>query len=143
MQLAERIDEYGKAAWIGLVILGFVVWWPIGLATLGFLIWSRRMGCGYRGNWGAWKREQWQRMREERGESRSSRSGRSFGSGNTAFDEYRNDTLRRLEDEQREFMQFLHNLRHAKDKAQFDQFMTERRNPPPTPSAPQPPQPEA
>lgn len=144
MYLAERIDDYGKAAWIGLMVLGFIVWWPIGLAILGFLLWSGRMGCGYRGNWGAWKREQWQRLREQHGESGGfGRSRRGLGSGNTAFDEYRSETLRRLEDEQREFMQFLHNLRHAKDKAEFDQFMAERRNAPPKPPAPETPQPGA
>ena len=48
-------------------------------------------------------------------------------SGNWAFDEYRAETLRRLEEEQREFKEFLSRLRHAKDKAEFDQFMAERR----------------
>jgi class 3 adenylate cyclase len=36
-------------------------------------------------------------------------------------------TLRRLEEEQREFHDFLARLRMAKDKAEFDQFMAERR----------------
>jgi hypothetical protein len=36
--------------------------------------------------------------------------------------------LRRLEDEQREFREFLERLRMAKDKAEFDQFMADRRN---------------
>ena len=49
-------------------------------------------------------------------------------SGNRAFDEYRSETLRRLEEEQREFHDFLDRLRMAKDKAEFDQFMAERRN---------------
>jgi hypothetical protein len=48
--------------------------------------------------------------------------------GNRAFDEYRAETLRRLEEEQREFMEFLDRLRHAKDKAEFDEFMAERRH---------------
>jgi Protein of unknown function (DUF2852) len=48
-------------------------------------------------------------------------------SGNRAFDEYRQETLRRLEEEQREFQEFLTRLRRAKDKAEFDQFMAERR----------------
>ena len=51
-------------------------------------------------------------------------------SGNRAFDEYRTDTLRRLEEEQREFKEFLQRLRFAKDRAEFDQFMAERRNHP-------------
>ena len=48
-------------------------------------------------------------------------------SGNQAFDEYRAVTLRRLEEEQSEFREFLSRLRMAKDKAEFDQFMAERR----------------
>ena len=51
-------------------------------------------------------------------------------SGNHAFDEYRTETLQRLEDEQREFRDFLERLRFAKDKTEFDAFMAERRNRP-------------
>ena len=46
--------------------------------------------------------------------------------GNRAFDDYREETLRRLEEEATEFQSFLQRLRHAKDKAEFDQFMAER-----------------
>ena len=49
--------------------------------------------------------------------------------GSSAFDEYRAETLRRLEHEQREFQEFVEHLRMAKDKAEFDQFVTERRTP--------------
>jgi hypothetical protein len=49
-------------------------------------------------------------------------------SGNRAFDEYRAETLRRLEDEQREFKEFLERLRVAKDRAELDQFLSERSN---------------
>jgi hypothetical protein len=46
--------------------------------------------------------------------------------------------LRRLEEEQREFVEFLDRLRFAKDRAEFDQFMADRR------SRPQPgPEPQA
>ena len=38
------------------------------------------------------------------------------------------ETLRRLEDEEREFRAFLERLRMAKDRSGFDQFMAERRN---------------
>jgi hypothetical protein len=47
-------------------------------------------------------------------------------SGNRAFDDYRAETLRRLEDEQREFKEFLKRLRVARDRAEFDQFMNDR-----------------
>ena len=52
-------------------------------------------------------------------------------SGNSAFDAYREETMRRLEEEQTAFNAFLTRLRDAKDKAEFDQFMNERRNTPP------------
>ena len=45
------------------------------------------------------------------------------------------ETLQRLEEEQREFRDFLQRLRFAKDKTEFDQFMSERRNQP-APEAP-------
>src|SRR5215471_17289425 len=40
-----------------------------------------------------------------------------------AFEEYREETLRRLDQEQKEFEAFVGHLRSAKDKAEFDQFM--------------------
>ena len=51
-------------------------------------------------------------------------------SGNRAFDDYRSETLKRLEDEEREFKEFLERLRVAKDRAEFDHFMAERRQRP-------------
>lgn len=123
MQLIERIDEYGKPAWIALMVLGFIVFWPVGLAILAYLIWSGRMGCWRMGGAGRWY------FTEDRnGRSRRRwRRGRMESSGNLAFDEYREETLKRLEEEQKEFQEFLDRLRRAKDKAEFDQFMTERR----------------
>ena len=62
-------------------------------------------------------------------------------SGNRAFDDYRSETLKRLEDEQREFKEFLERLRFAKDRAEFERFMAERRERPsePGPQAEAPP----
>ena len=54
----------------------------------------------------------------------------AYSSGNKAFDDYRESTLKRLEEEEREFRSFLERLRQAKDKSEFDQFMTERRDRP-------------
>jgi hypothetical protein len=125
-----KLDELGKPAWIALMVLGFIVWWPLGLATLIYLIGSGRMGCWKRHDFG-----RWQHAEHAAGWWNQSRS-----SGNRAFDEYRAETLRRLEEEQREFREFLARLRLAKDKAEFDQFMAERRNrdassPSPSPQA--------
>lgn len=46
---------------------------------------------------------------------------------NSAFDEYRRATLRRLEDEAREFRTFLAKLRAAADAADFQAFLKARR----------------
>ena len=47
-------------------------------------------------------------------------------SGNAAFDAYKADMLRRLEEEQEAFETFLQRLRDAKDKQEFDAFMDDR-----------------
>ena len=125
MAFAAKLDEFGKPAWIALTVLGFAVWWPLGLATLAFAIGSGRMMCGMRGRLGRWYNTDgdW-----GHGGGRHRRWGaRAHTNGNRAFDDYRNETLRRLEEEEREFREFLDRLRMAKDKAEFDQFMAERR----------------
>jgi len=128
MPIAAKLDDLGKPAWWALMILGFVFWWPLGLVVLAFMIGSGRMGCSH-GGFGRWHRGEG--MRDAATWWREPRS-----SGNRAFDEYRAETLRRLEEEQREFRDFLDRLRHAKDKAEFDQFMAERRSRPPEASPP-------
>ena len=116
MELAQRLDDYGKPAWIAAMVLGFVCFWPLGLAILGYLIWSGRMGCGSHGRtWSCFG-----------GGERRSHDGHTRSSGNAAFDEYRAETLKRLEDEFDEFQVFLEQLRLAKDKEEFDRFMASR-----------------
>ena len=151
MPIAAKLDEYGKPAWIALIVLGFMVFWPLGLAVLAFTIWSGRMGCGYYAGHGhGYGHDRWQHkmermqrkmdwMRAKMGGGAASAWSHGPSSGNRAFDEYRAETLRRLEEEQREFRDFLERLRMAKDKAEFDQFMAERRNSPPQDSPESPP----
>ena len=115
-----KLDDLGKPAWIALTILGLVYWWPIGLAILAFLIWSGRMSFWKGGYVSRWPGS----MDELHGAGTWWRPSRS---GNQAFDDYRTETLQRLEEEQREFKEFLSRLRMAKDKQEFDQFMEERR----------------
>ncbi|PCJ04245.1 MAG: hypothetical protein COB16_19160 [Rhodobacteraceae bacterium] len=105
------LDSKGKGAWIAAMVLGFVFFWPIGLALLFYMIWSKKMfasSCRHRT-----RRNDW---------SRHSMSS----TGNNAFDAYKEDTLRRLEQEQSDFESFLQRLRDAKDKAEFDDFMDDR-----------------
>ncbi|MFW8592728.1 DUF2852 domain-containing protein [Cribrihabitans neustonicus] len=106
------LDSKGKGAWIAVMVLGFVFFWPVGLALLFYMIWSKRMfsksACRRSTSW------------------MSSGYSAMKSSGNSAFDAYKADTLRRLEQEQHDFEAFLQRLREAKDKAEFDQFMDER-----------------
>jgi hypothetical protein len=130
MMLAAKMDEYGRGGWIAAMVLGFILWWPVGLATLAFLCFSGRLRRGgYNEMRGHWHNMEgggcgWGR----RGRWGSGGGGGGRGpSGNQAFDDYRAQTLRRLEEEQREFVSYLERLRQAKDKAEFDQFMADRR----------------
>ncbi len=93
----DWLDERGKAAWIIAMVAGFILFWPVGLALLFYMIWSNRMSCK---SWST--------------------------TGNTAFDAYRAETLKRLEEERAAFTSFLDQLRAAKDQAEFDQFITSR-----------------
>jgi hypothetical protein len=133
-----KIDEYGKGAWIALTAVALWLYWPIGLALLAFLLCSGRVR--------AWREEGPGRWYNAPNGSGSRSFGCGWGgagrsrrpSGNWAFDEHRTETLRRLEEEQREFIEYLERLRRARDKAEFDQFMAERRGrtePPETPEA--------
>ena len=144
-EVIARIDDFGRLAWIALMVLGFIVYWPIGLAILVYIIWSGRMGCGWhRGDINEWRQravervnraaEHWEHKRA-RWEARRQRWGGPHGgglgeTGNRAFDEYRADALRKLEEEANEFRAFLERLRMARDRAEFDEYMNERRDRP-------------
>jgi hypothetical protein len=120
---SRALDDIGRPARIILTIAAFWFWWPVGLAVLAYMAFARRQAGAVRGPWG-----QWQFPKTGFGAC-----GRNFSytapSGNRAFDEYRAETLRRLEDEQKEFVEYLERLRQARDKAEFDQFMAERQRP--------------
>jgi hypothetical protein len=105
------------------MVAGFVLVWPLGLAVLAYMIWSKRM-FGHRQHQGS----RGVACGSRRGQADAWRGARTAmrPSGNAAFDAYKADTLRRLEDEQRAFEEFLGRLRDARDKAEFDQFMDDR-----------------
>ena len=107
------LDARGRGAWIAAMIAGFILIWPVGLALLAYMIWSQRM---------------FSRDRTNIRPCRSFGGGVMQSSGNRAFDAYKVETLRRLQEEQDNFADFLGRLRDAKDKAEFDQFMADRKS---------------
>ena len=132
--------EPWKPVEILVMVLGFRVFWPIGLAVVGWKFWQKK--SGYPGDiisfgrekWGNWAN--WTRGSDRWGFSVKTASGFGMGStGNRAFDEWRATELARLEEErqklvaaEREFAEFMENLRHARDREEFERFMDEHRN---------------
>jgi hypothetical protein len=127
------------------MVLGFVVYWPIGFAVLGWKFWQKK--SGYPGDIISFGRENWEKWANWANWARGSggwgftarnwaASGSGMGStGNRAFDEWRAAELARLEEErqklvaaEREFAKFMENLRHARDREEFERFMDEYRN---------------
>lgn len=116
--MLSRMDEFGRPAWVLATVAAFWLFWPLGVATLAYLAWTGRLAAaGSRMGIGP---GQWFNLRSD-----EKRAGSP--SGNKAFDDYRAETLRRLEEEQREFRDYLDRLRRARDKSEFDGFMSERR----------------
>jgi hypothetical protein len=120
-------------ATIALMVLGFIVFWPLGLAMLAYILFGDRLH--------AFKREANEKMD---GFYKSCRRGGWHGrdrggwhrdTGNVAFDDWRKAELERIEEERRkldamreEFDSYLRELRRAKDQEEFDRFMRDRDN---------------
>jgi hypothetical protein len=122
---------------IGAMVAGFVVFWPLGFIAL-FLKWKNgemwRGSSGTAAPWSGFKAPDFSGWNA----GWKTQSYGFAGSGNAAFDAYKREQLkrldeerRRLEDEQRAFRDFLERLRQAKDQDEFDRFMAERRSTPP------------
>jgi hypothetical protein len=129
--------------------IGRMLFWPLAIAGLVFMVATGRIGCRRRwgqNNWSqnsgdqsqggnaGWCMPSWGRAWGNWGRNGGGGDPTPPSSGNHAFDEYRAATLRRLEEEQNEFSSFLERLRFAKDKAEFDQFMADRRQNPHPPT---------
>lgn len=123
------LDRRGRSAWIAAMVLGFIFAWPVGLFLVFYITWTHR-----------WSNEMFgQSCRSRRQMTQDGdRHGYGWGrrwhgysaafrpSGNATFDNYKAETLRRLEEEQEAFESFLQRLREAKDKKEFDAFMEDR-----------------
>ncbi|RBP00925.1 uncharacterized protein DUF2852 [Roseiarcus fermentans] len=127
------------------MVLGFIVFWPIGLAVLGYKYWQGRSGGP---DLQSFVSDKWQGARTMMSENSTSqtsfwncgsamkRASRFYqpATGNMAFDEWRaaelarlDEERRKLDDAQREFSEYVEELRRAKDREEFERFMAERR----------------
>jgi hypothetical protein len=131
MNQSALIRPEWTPATIALMVLGFVVFWPLGLAMLAYIIFGDRL----RG----FKRDANDRADRWFGSCRraSRRYNTHFSTGNVAFDDWRKAELDRLDEERRrldemreEFDSYARELRRAKDQEEFDRFMRERKNRP-------------
>ena len=118
-----------RPAWtpatIALMVVGFMVFWPLGLAMLAYILWGDRLG-------------EFKGKLNRTGEGffggcRKRGPGFTARTGNVAFDDWRAKELERIEEERRkldemrdEFDSYLRELRRAKDQTEFDRFMAER-----------------
>jgi hypothetical protein len=118
---------------VGAMVAGFVVFWPLGLLAL-FLKWKNsEMWPGSsetKAPWSGFKSPDFSAWKPQ-----ASAYGFS-GSGNAAFDAYKREQMKRLdeerrklEDEQKAFRDFVEKVRRAKDQDEFDRFMTLRNAP--------------
>ena len=115
---------------IALMVLGFITFWPLGLVVLGYIMWGEKFGGSAEKAQSYWnKGRSWCTSGNRKWDNHAFSS-----SGNAAFDEYRQEQLRRLEEERARldaeidaFHDYMANLRKAKDREEFDRFMNERR----------------
>ena len=124
MNTTAMIRPAWTPATIALMVLGFVVFWPLGLAMLAYILWGDRLD--------GFKRDV-NRKTDGIFASCRGRSARHHGfgrTGNIAFDDWREKELERLAEERRkldealkEFDSYARELRRAKDQEEFDRFM--------------------
>ncbi|MER2535418.1 MAG: DUF2852 domain-containing protein [Rhizobiaceae bacterium] len=134
MNTTALIRPAWTPATIALMVIGFVVFWPLGLAMLAYIIWGDRLD-GFkrdvnRATDGLFAGCRRGADRAERWGKRSNIYGRT---GNVAFDDWREKELERLAEERRrldetlaEFDEYARELRRAKDQDDFDRFMANR-----------------
>jgi hypothetical protein len=116
---------------IALMVLGFVVWFPLGLAMLAYILWGEMFG-GSAEKAEAWAQKSKAWCRDQSFNHKHNGWAR-HSSGNAAFDDYRAEQLKRLEEERKRldeeihaFHEYMRNLRMAKDREEFDRFMRDR-----------------
>ncbi|SKA29564.1 DUF2852 domain-containing protein [Consotaella salsifontis] len=131
-----------RPAWtpatIALMVVGFMIYWPLGLAMIAYILWGDRLE--------AFRRDVNRSTDRVMCGFRRAGMRRPFGmerTGNVAFDDWREKELARLDEERRklheaseEFESYARELRRAKDQEEFDRFMASRKPRPSTDSEP-------
>ncbi|NKB51692.1 MAG: DUF2852 domain-containing protein [Rhizobiaceae bacterium] len=120
-----------RPAWtpvtIAMMIIGFMIFWPLGVAMIAYIIWGDRLD----------KFKSDVNTATEKASCMFSKRDHSFRAhsrtGNVAFDDWREAELKRLHEERMkldamraEFDDYARELRRAKDEAEFKGFMAER-----------------
>ena len=98
---------------VAAVVLGFMSWWPLGLAVVAYIMWGGSID------------DLAQKGIDELKSAFKSGTVSQGSTGNAAFDAYREETLRRLEEERAEFDAFVVKLREARDREEFEHFMAD------------------
>lgn len=119
-----------RPAWtpatIALMIVGFMIFWPLGLAMLAYILFGDRLDT--------FKRDI-NDATDSVARAFRSKTETTFAhsTGNVAFDEWRETELHRLEEERRkleemraEFDAHMRELRRARDREEFESFMAAR-----------------
>ena len=131
----RRCGRSPRRGWeIAGIVLGFIWFWPLALA---YVVW-KMMGYPKYDEARSFLRDTLGRAKDDlfgsRGPSGFGGGGFGGGTGNAAFEEYRRNELKRLEEERRKldeearaFRDFVEELKRAKDREEFDAFMAKRR----------------
>jgi len=117
---------------IALMVLGFIIFWPLGLAMLAYIIWGEKFGGSAEKAQAYWNKGcSYVRNNHK---PHGHRGHHFASSGNAAFDDYRAEQLKRLDEERARldaeveaFHEYMANLNKAKDREEFDRFMNEYR----------------
>lgn len=120
-----------RPAWtpvtIAMMIIGFMIFWPLGLAMIAYIVWGDRLD----------KFKSDVNAATDKASDMFTKGPVSFKShartGNVAFDDWREAELKRLHEERMkldqmraEFDDYARELRRAKDEEEFKDFMSHR-----------------
>ena len=109
------------------MIIGFMLFWPLGVAMIAYILWGDRLDA-LKSSVNRGTDEFARKWSRDCGSFRHGHPG--AGTGNAAFDEWREAEIERLAEERRrleamraDFEEHLRELRRAKDRDEFDAFM--------------------